>query len=86
MTKMEKSQNVRAKSAFTPILIETFSSLDPWVLKFTNNFCLAVNRLTKENSQNQAWKALFEVLSSKLFSCISALILFLILFPCLVYV
>ena len=26
------------------ILIETFSGLDPRVLKFTNNFCLVVNR------------------------------------------
>ena len=36
------------------ILIRTFSSLDSRVLKFTNYFCLVVNRLTEGNGQNQA--------------------------------
>ena len=36
------------------LLIETFSGLDFWVLKFTNKFCLVVNRLIEWNSQNQA--------------------------------
>ena len=39
------------------ILIGTFFGLDPRVLKFTNHFCLIVNRLTEENTQNQTWKA-----------------------------
>ena len=32
----------------------TFVGLNPQILKFTNHFCLIVNRLTKENGQNQA--------------------------------
>ena len=35
------------------ILIGTFFGLDPRVLKFTNHFCLIVNRLAKGNGQNQ---------------------------------
>ena len=40
------------------LMIETFSSLDLWVLKFTIQFCLVVHRLTERNGQNQAWKVL----------------------------
>ena len=36
------------------LLIETFSSLDLWVLKFTNQFYLVVNRFDWGNGQNQA--------------------------------
>ena len=36
------------------ILIMTFFSLDPQVLKFSNHFCLVVNRLTERIGQNQA--------------------------------
>ena len=36
------------------LLIEIFSSLDLWVLKFTNQFCLVMNRLIEGNNQNQA--------------------------------
>ena len=35
------------------ILIGTLSGLDSRVLKFTNYFCLVVNRLTEGNGQNQ---------------------------------
>ena len=41
------------------LLIETFSSLDLWVLKFTNQFYLVVNRFDWGNGQNQAKELLF---------------------------
>ena len=36
------------------LLIKTLSSLDLWFLKFTNKFCLVVNRFDLGNDQNQA--------------------------------